>query len=218
MKKLWFALLTLTAMSGLFSSCDEDEKKGLRLSGEWEGKFYSYYTCHYGTEPRDREYYSDWTYMHFYTDGFDLDEGHGYEVDFYNSGPYDYIYYHFFWSVNDGIISLKYYDAPEMDIDIVDYRLSYTHFRGKFGGGYDIDLAKLSTYHYCIDNYDWEWEWSWDRCNKDYGYYINSRCSDYQNYNNHNYYKKTRSISEGEPEDEVPLITSQGRKIKTNKE
>lgn len=215
MKKLWFALLTLTAMTGLFSSCDEDEKKGLRLSGEWEGKFYSYYTCHYGNEPRDREYYSDWTYMHFYTDGFDVDEGEGYEVDFYNSGPYDYLYYRFWWKVQNGIISLKYYDAPEMDLDIVDYRLSYTRFRGQFGGGYDINLTKLDTYDYCVEHYDWDWAWDWDRCSNNYGYYVNKKCYDYDKYHD-SYGYKPFTRTEIEPEEEVPLIVSQGRKVKPN--
>lgn len=217
MKKIFFALLTLTAMSGLFTSCDEDEKKGLRLSGEWEGEFFSYYTCHYGNEPRDREFYSDWTYMRFFTDGFDVNEGEGYEVDFYNSGPYDYMYYRFFWKVKEGIISLKYYDAPEMNLDIEDYRLTYSYFRGQFGGGYDINLRKLSDYHYCVANYDWDWDWDWDECcTQNYGYYVSSKYQDkYKDYNNHSYYKGyTRTEAKGEPDEEVPFIVSQGRKAK----
>lgn len=199
-------------MTGLFSSCDEDEKKGLRLSGEWEGDFYSYYTYTKGNDPTVRTAWSDCTYMHFYTDGFDVDEGEGYEVDFYKSGPYDYLYYRFFWKVQDGIISLSYPGNHDMDVDIYDYHLTYNHFAGRFGEGHEIDLKKLNSYSFCEVNYYeyWEDEWSWDRCTNDYGYFINRRCNDYDKYH------WTRTNTEIEPEEELPLIISQGRKVKPN--
>ena len=134
------------------TACDEDEKMGLRLAGEWEGEFYSTYTCQYKSEPTPRQYYADHTYLQFRTDGFDVDQGTGIEVDYFGSGPYEYLWYEFDWKVRDEVIELRFVDAPEMDVTIEDYHLTYDRFRGRFGEGYSFSLGKMDA-----DEYDWEW-------------------------------------------------------------
>lgn len=148
MKKLFGAFAAMLCAVCMFSSCDKDEKESMRLSGEWQGDFYATYTYYYKAERTPRIAYADLTYMSFTPDHlFGSTRGTGYEVDIYNTGPIAYMKYEFDWRVDEGHIYLTYYDAPEMNLIIDDYRLTYTRFQGHFGeNNSTIDLRKMDSW------------------------------------------------------------------------
>ncbi|MCR5394762.1 MAG: hypothetical protein K6E86_05155 [Bacteroidales bacterium] len=148
MKK--FLTLAMAAIAAVctFTSCDDDEKTAMRLSGEWEGEFYAYYEYYYKSERTPRREYASNTYMQFVPDHlFGSTKGTGYEVDFYNDGPIEYMFYEFDYKITDGVLYLTYFDAEGMDVAIQDYRLSYDRFKGYFGENRSsFELYKLDSF------------------------------------------------------------------------
>lgn len=147
MKKILFSILSVAALL-CQTSCDDDEKKAFRLSGDWQGDFYSCYEYYYRSEREPRKAYAEETYMQFIPDHlFGSTRGTGYELDIYTSGPIEYMFYEFDWVVNDDVIYLDYMDAPEMNVEIYEYRLTPDRFKGYFGKNrYSFDLRSFSDY------------------------------------------------------------------------
>lgn len=210
MKKVLGCLLAAVTMLSSFTACDKDEKESMRLSGEWQGDFYATYNYYYKAERTPRTAYADLTYMQFQPDHlFGSTRGTGIEVDIYNSGPIAYMRYEFDWRVDEGHIYLSYWDAPEMDVVIDDYRLTYNRFRGHFGENNNtIDLYKMD---------------SWDG-----SIYVSSmemRADNFiADYNNWHDYVGGRNVgtraAEGEEESFNPedlVIVSRGRALKSAK-
>lgn len=150
MKKLFLTFAACVAAMSVVTSCDDDEKMAMELSGDWSGEFYSCYEYYYKQETEPRKEYASQTYMQFIPNHmFGSTRGTGYELDIYNDGPIEYMYYEFDWKIEDGVISLRYFDNPDLNIDIYDYRLDYHRFKGFFG------KKKYSFELYSVDDYDW---------------------------------------------------------------
>ncbi|MCR5361002.1 MAG: hypothetical protein K6E73_03210 [Bacteroidales bacterium] len=206
MNKFFGCMLAAVAISSCFSSCDEDEKISMKLQGEWHGDFYACYTCKYKQEVELRKFYAEDTYMHFVPNHlFGSTRGTGFEVDIYPANsPIKYTKYEFDWRIDDGVITFEYFDAPEMNITVENFRLTYDHFQGYFGANKStIDLRKLDSY--------------------DFSEYVNPyelRADDYVSYyTGYDYYRGTRAVdgeelSESEEISIDDIIVSRGREAK----
>ena len=207
MKRLFGCLFAaVAAVSGL-TSCDEDEKIAMKLQGEWHGDFYACYTCKYKQEVELRKFYAEDTYMHFVPNHmFGSTRGTGYEVDIYpDNSPISYTKYEFDWQIDDGVITFTYFDAPEMNIVVENFRLTYDHFQGYFGANKStIDLRKLDSF--------------------DFSEYVNPyelRADDYVNYyTGYDYSRNTRAAEGVEADDSESgaddlVIVSRGRAQKS---
>lgn len=145
--------LMLVAMFGLVS-CDIidmefynnlDDDIAYTISGHWFGDM-DMYDSYTGEKARGSE-------IEFYQNGPNFYSGTGVEVDYYYySRP---ITNHFDWEVFDGVLYL-YFDDPDLDCIIVDYRLSATSFTG-FIESYDGYSTRFN-----LRNYERYWN--------DYGY------------------------------------------------
>ena len=154
-----------------FSSCEdiEDINQSMALSGQWRGDFGMYYDY---IDGRGRRYTFDSydtriTFIPAYSHAL---YGRGTQVDYYDSGPYEYQYYKFSWEINNGSLYLTYDYDPELDTRISNYRMTNDYFSGVFSSsGTSFRLYKLADYYNWTpyvniygygDRYDW-----------DYGYY-----------------------------------------------
>jgi len=188
MKKIYnWALVLITVLSTGFTltSCDEDLMQANTLSGQWGGNFGMYYTDHWG-----REWDASFTVLEFYNNGWGA-SGTGQQCDYYDDGPFAYQYYRFNWRIDNGIITISYPGAHELDTEIYNYRMSYRFFDGYFRNtGSYFSLKKYS-------------DPNWNRYSNygDYYYYYNSGYY-YDGYNYDDYYypydyyyAKTRSTT-----------------------
>lgn len=204
--KFWGCVIAAVTALSCLTSCDEDEKISMKLQGEWHGEFYACYTCKYKQEVELRKFYAEDTYMHFVPDHlFGSTRGTGYEVDIYPANsPIKYTKYEFDWRIDDGVITLEYFDAPEMNVIVENFRLTYDHFQGNFGENKStIDLRKLDSF--------------------DFSEYVNPyelRADDYVNYYSGYDYYRTRAAEvteedsvETDNSDEL-VIVSTGREAK----
>ena len=207
MKRLFGCLFAAVAAVCGLTSCDEDEKIAMKLQGEWHGDFYACYTCKYKQEVELRKFYAEDTYMHFVPNHmFGSTRGTGYEVDIYpDNSPISYTKYEFDWQIDDGVITFTYFDAPEMNIVVENFRLTYDHFQGYFGANKStIDLRKLDSF--------------------DFSEYVNPyelRADDYVNYyTGYDYSRNTRAADGVEVDDSESgaddlVIVSRGRAQKS---
>ena len=153
MKRLHYIFIALGIMASaaMLSSCEyiEDGQKAMVLSGEWRGDFGMYYDY----EDRYGHVYtfdSYDTYITFIPDYDHAHHGRGMQVDYYANGPYEYMYYHFSWSVEGSIIYLWYDENPDLDTRISDYHMTNDYLTGVFPySGTKFRLYKLTDY------YDW---------------------------------------------------------------
>lgn len=125
-------------------SCDEDKWTASRVSGDWYGDFGMYYEYQYN----GRTYrYGSWdTKIRFSKTPF-TDHGTGYQVDYYDQGPYRYISYTFHWQVKNHDIILTYPHNPEWNTTIYDYQIANGYFRGYFGDSHTrFNLQSLTDY------------------------------------------------------------------------
>lgn len=151
MKKNFFAILAFVTSLFCLTSCDEDTKKAMRLSGDWQGDFGAYYECTYNRNHRRFE--TIHSYFQLTPDYPFADEGTGIEVDEFMDGPIEYLCYHFDWRVRGGVIEFFYDEDPSLDVTIEDYKLNYETFKGYFAGSrWFFKLNKL--YDYDWDRYD----------------------------------------------------------------
>ena len=175
MKRLYkYTSMLLLLAAGIFASCDSDTHRAVILSGEWRGNFGMYYDYNYRGTVVTFDSYD--TYIVFYPDYNYASHGWGKQVDYYDYGPYEYQYHRFLWTVEGGVVYLRYPHEPELDTSIADYRLSSNTFTGYFTNASSrFVLYKLSSF------YDWD-EYSgdyyyYDRPNWDRVYYAKSRAA-----------------------------------------
>ena len=107
-------LMMLTAILCL-SSCnlvwnveeDMDVKQSIKFAGQWTGDFGMYYT--YRQNGRLYTFDSYDTDIVFYPEYDGATYGYGKQVDYYERGPYEYIYNRFDWEIRNGIIKQNPY-------------------------------------------------------------------------------------------------------------
>lgn len=155
-KSLSIIAVTLFAFIGsmMMSSCtDEDDQASYYLSGCWAGDMGMYYTDGYW------DYYAYKTEIEFIPDYEYATHGYGRQVDYYREGYYPTMHYRFYWKVNNGVITLVYPDAPELNVNIFDYYLYDDYFSGRIGDT-PFRLYKIYDF-YWDDNWGYDdWYWS----------------------------------------------------------
>lgn len=151
MKRLYsLSVAICLACAGFFTSCVdvEDTNQSMVLSGEWRGDFGMYYT--YVDRGRSYTFDSYDTYIRFVPDYRYANHGTGTQVDYYEYGPYEYQYYRFTWSVNNGIINMYYEYDPDLDTRISNYHMTNDYLTGTFSSsGTSFRLYKV------VDFYSW---------------------------------------------------------------
>ena len=147
MKRLYkYTSMLLLLAAGIFASCDSDTHRAVILSGEWRGNFGMYYDYNYRGTVVTFDSYD--TYIVFYPDYNYASHGWGKQVDYYDYGPYEYQYHRFLWTVEGGVVYLRYPHEPELDTSIADYRLSSNTFTGYFTNASSrFVLYKLSSFY-----------------------------------------------------------------------
>lgn len=144
-----FASLCLTSCN-LIWQIDEDidVHKSIKFAGQWTGDFGMYYYYRYQGYTYTFDSYD--TDIVFYPEHDGATYGWGKQVDYYEEGPYTYIYNSFDWEIRHGVIYLRYYSDISLDCSIHDYEMTTETFRGRFDG---------STTRFCLskiaDYYDW---------------------------------------------------------------
>lgn len=159
----------------LLCSCNDDIERSRVLFGEWQGYWGMFYEYNYrGRIYRFDSYSTD---VVFYPDHEYATYGEGYQVDWYDRGPYSRLSFRFAWEVRNGIIYLTYPGFHEYDAEIYDYYLDDFQFSGYFGNSgsgfrlrkiYDYDWTPYYSYDYRYWTYD---SWNWDGY---YDYYAKS--------------------------------------------
>lgn len=167
MKMNHFTSLLLAAVCfGSFVSCDEDDMKGMVLSGDWEGNFGMYYTIDDGYHYKTYDSYdSDLSFIP-YSNSYS--SGYGYETDYYKFGPYDEIYHAFTWEVRNGTIYIDYRSPSDAHLSTYmrDYHMTNDELTGYFG-----DTGSRFTLYKYHDQYDWKpYINSYGDYNRGYGY------------------------------------------------
>lgn len=158
MKKFFIMLAIMLSAILSFTSCNEDVAISNTLSGDWRGNFGMYYKYYdrYGNYVNTYDCYdSD---IRFLPDYEYATHGIGYQVDYYEFGPYKRIYHTFDWDVRNENIYLHYHGESEYDTIIRDYRMNYRSFEGYFSNGSE------KFYLYKINDFYWDSSWN------DYGY------------------------------------------------
>ncbi len=190
---------TLSLIS--FTSCDDDVSMSVVLSGDWEGNFGMYYD-YYDRHGRFVETFDCYdTDISFYPDYDYATRGYGYQVDFYEYGPYAKIYHSFDWEVVNESVYLYYIGESELNTVIREFRLT----DGKFSGYFDNSNSRFTLYKY-RGYYDWHGYWN--DCGHN-GYYYYDRAGWYDNY-----YRSTRSAAPANNEasaDKAEEIKAEGK-------
>ncbi len=125
-----------------------DVNQSIKFAGQWTGDFGMYYNYRYAGRVYTFDSYD--TDIVFYPEYDGATYGWGKQVDYYEYGPYSYIYNRFDWEILHGTIYIKYHVDNGMDCAIYDYVMTRDHFSGRFGNSYDkFYLTKIADY------YDW---------------------------------------------------------------
>lgn len=176
----------------------EDTSQSMALSGEWRGDFGMYYTY---VDGRGRHYTFDsydtrLTFIPAYAHAL---HGRGTQVDYYEYGPYEYQYYKFSWSVNNGNIYLTYDYDHELDTRISNYRMTNDYFSGTFASsGTSFRLCKIADYY------------NWTPYVNIYGY--DSRDDWYYNYPYYAPYSRSNGEESQDSTNATGYVLSRGRK------
>ena len=183
------------ACACMFSSCvDMDTNQSMVLSGEWRGDFGMYYT--YVDRGRTYTFDSYDSYIRFIPDHKYASYGVGTQVDYYEYGPYEYQYYNFTWSINDGVIYLSYDYDHMLDTRISNYHMTNDYFGGTFPlSNTSFRLYKVADYYSWtpyVNTYGYGWRCDW--------------CDDYPFYS-----PATRSADE-QATDSTGHVLSRGRR------
>ena len=143
------AILCLSSCNLVWNVEDDmDVHQSIKFAGQWTGDFGMYYT--YRQNGRLYTFDSYDTDIIFYPEYDGATYGYGKQVDYYERGPYEYIYNRFDWEIHNGIIYLEYYSDASLDCAIYDYVMTDDYFRGRFGSSNDkFCLSKIADY------YDW---------------------------------------------------------------
>ena len=153
----------------VFTSCFDrmDVDQSMALSGQWKGDFGMFYDYIDG-HGRRYTFESYNTYLTFIPAYSHANYGRGTQVDYYDYGPYEYQYYKFSWSVENGYIYLSYDYDHELDVRISNYRMTNDYLSGTFSeSGTSFRMRKLVDYYNWtpyVNSYGY-----WDRNN--WGYY-----------------------------------------------
>lgn len=135
MKKINIYLSAIMVMlAGLtFTSCEDDDvDKAIDLSGAWTGDMGMFVEVDYRNG--SVVYDAIRTDIEFTPHSDYSTHGEGYQVDYYGREcPYRYTCYYFQWTIDHGRIILRYYDNPDLNATIYDYRLTRTIFDGRIG-------------------------------------------------------------------------------------
>ena len=193
------AIILMMSAFALTSCVDmEDTSQSMALSGEWRGDFGMYYTY---VDGRGRHYTFDsydtrLTFIPAYAHAL---HGRGTQVDYYEYGPYEYQYYKFSWSVNNGNIYLTYDYDHELDTRISNYRMTNDFFSGTFASsGTSFRLCKIADYY------------NWTPYVNIYGY--DSRDDWYDNYPYYAPYSRSNGEESQDSTDATGYVLSRGRK------
>lgn len=184
MKKKNLAMLFVGALLALvsFTSCtDDDDVKGMVLSGEWRGDFDMYYDYEYSWGGDYETFYADETFLSFVPYNYSYNRGYGYQADFYydRRSPYEVVYHSFTWEVRYGTIYLDYRGEDEWDTYLRDYRMTNDRLSGYFE-----DTNNTFLLYKLADYYDWTpYINAYGDYNRGYGY----------GYGRPGYYAPTRS-------------------------
>lgn len=196
----FLAVIILMMSAFAFTSCVdiEDTNQSMALSGEWRGDFGMYYTY---VDGRGRHYTFDsydtrLTFIPAYAHAL---HGRGTQVDYYEYGPYEYQYYKFSWSVNNGNIYLTYDYDHELDTRISNYRMTNDYFSGTFASsGTSFRLCKIADYY------------NWTPYVNIYGY--DSRDYWYDNYPYYAPYSRSNGEESQDSTSATGYVLSRGRK------
>lgn len=193
------AIIFLMSAFALTSCVDmEDTNQSMALSGEWRGDFGMYYTY---VDGRGRHYTFDSydTRLTFIPAYAHAQHGRGTQVDYYEYGPYEYQYYKFSWSVNNGNIYLTYDYDHELDTRISNYRMTNDFFSGTFASsGTSFRLYKIADYY------------NWTPYVNIYGY--GSRDDWYDNYPYYAPYSRSNGEESQDSTNATGYVLSRGRK------
>ncbi len=143
-----FSLIFMMAAFSLSSCVDiEDENQSMVLSGQWRGDFgmfYDYIDGHGG-----RHTFNSYDTRLTFTPAYSYaNYGRGTQVDYYSYGPYEYQYYKFRWSVENGSIYLSYDYDHQLDVRISNYQMTNDYFSGTFSNtGTVFRLYKIADYY-----------------------------------------------------------------------
>lgn len=193
------AIILMMSAFALTSCVDmEDTSQSMVLSGEWRGDFGMYYTY---VDGRGRHYTFDSydTRLTFIPAYSQAQHGRGTQVDYYEYGPYEYQYYKFSWSVNNGNIYLTYDYDHELDTRISNYRMTNDYFSGTFASsGTSFRLYKIADYY------------NWTPYVNIYGY--DSRDDWYDNYPYYAPYSRSNGEELQDSTSATGYVLSRGRK------
>lgn len=157
MRRTGVMILTGIALSMVLTSCEavyfapgcdtpyeQDYKQSKALSGQWTGNFGMYYSM------GNRYFDAAFSDVVFYPEYYGATYGYGKQVDWYDFGPYEYIYHRFEWELRDGIVYLEYPYDHSLDCFIRDYRMTNDYLSGYFGNSDEqFRLRKI------VDHYNW---------------------------------------------------------------
>jgi len=141
------SIAALLCLCTVFSGCTKDDIIARRLAGGWEGDWGMSYVDRHNVQ-----HDSHYTVIEFYPEDDFETYGHGYQEDYYQTGPYEKLGFYFTWSVDNGRIHITYPGYSQYNAYIRDYTLSKDHFYGYFGNS-DIrfDLSKVWKYYQWYD-------------------------------------------------------------------
>ena len=138
-KNVWALGLLLMAAMFALTSCSDDGRVGLRVSGHWFGDMDMWI----GEEKaRGSE-------IEFTPTGWGYTHGKGVEVDYYRYGT---MTHYFNYEVVDRIIYMTF-DDPLLDCAIVDYSISTYRFNGFIADYHTLE----NLTHFSLRNYDSDW-------------------------------------------------------------
>ena len=193
--KVYTLAMMMAALFGL-QSCDwdfvidgPDRYEARVLSGQWTGDFGMYYEYQYGGRVyRFDSYDTDITFVPKYSGA---KRGYGYQVDWYEGGPYTYLNYYFTWSIRDGVIYMDYPGNEEWNTEIYDCT------------GYVADSNSRVRLTKIRDAYDWT-----PYYDMDFGWGYNDGWGGYYPYYDRPYYVKgqTRAATD------VPQAITRGNR------
>lgn len=138
--------MALSSCNAYWYDYNDDYDQSKALSGQWQGDFGMNYTYRYGGRTYTFDSYD--TDVVFYPDHNGATYGWGKQVDWYEYGPYEYIYNRFNWEIVDGIVYLRYPNDPRMNTNIYDYHMTNDRFTGYFDDSYEqFCLYKIRDYY-----------------------------------------------------------------------
>lgn len=139
-KNFWMLAMMFVTLFG-FTSCEFELEQtvGFEVSGHWYGDLDMYIN---GTKCYNSE-------IEFMPQGWGYSKGRGVEVDYL----WSYRVTHYFdYEIIGGTIYM-YFDDPELDCAIRDYRINDDYFTGYMDGKYESTKFRLKNYEHFWSDY-----------------------------------------------------------------